>query len=140
MYNIPVRQQALPGQALDSLGHGQQLTPCAGRGVGGGSIGATHGRIEDLGAPRGEGLALGDKVVLDQAEGAFGHDIGADVEVAGVAGAEGERLVGEAVVGHMAVGGRQDLTFGGIEGARRGRVVVGVVAATIAPATKAGGR
>lgn len=80
-------------------------------------------------------------MVLDQAEGTLGHDVGADVEVAGVAGAEGERLVREAVLWHMTVGRRQNLPLGGFEGTQRGRVVVGVVGTTTIGTTvaKAGG-
>ncbi|ROV89345.1 hypothetical protein VMCG_09644 [Cytospora schulzeri] len=53
----------------------------------------------------GQAPALVGEVPQDQAEGAVREHVGADVEVAGVAGAEGEGLGGEAVLGD--VGGRR---------------------------------
>jgi hypothetical protein len=64
-----------------------------------------------------------------QVECAVGEEIGADVEVAGVAGAEGDSLCREAVLRYVGVGGREDGALGGVEGAWWWRVVVGVVCA-----------
>lgn len=63
-------------------------------------------------------------MILDQAEGSLGHDAGANVEISGVAGAEGQRMLGEAVLGDMGVGGREDVALGSVESAWGRRVVV----------------
>lgn len=66
-------------------------------------------------------------MVPDQAEGALGQQVRADVGVAGVAGAEGQGVLREAVLGHVRVGGGEDGLLARVEDARGRRVVVGVV-------------
>lgn len=68
-------------------------------------------------------------MVLDQAKGAIGQKAGAYVQVSSIAGSEGQRMLREAVLGDMRVGGREDGALGSVEGAGRRRVVVGMVAA-----------
>lgn len=109
--HVPVPQQPLPRQALDAGGHG-----------GGTRV------LEDGVAARREGLPLRHEVVADEAEGALGEQVRADVEVAGVAGAEGQGVPREAVLGHVRVGGGEDGLLAGVEDASGGgRVVVGMV-------------
>lgn len=73
---------------------------------------------------RGQGLALGGQVMEDEANGAVREHAGADVEVAGVAGAQAESLAGEAMLRDMAVRGSKYGAFDGAELAFGGRVVV----------------
>lgn len=122
--HVPVPQQPLPGQALDAGGHG-----------GGGTR-----ALEDGGAARREGLPLRHEVVADEAEGALGQQVRADVEVAGVAGAEGQGVPREAVLGHVPVGGGEDGLLAGVEDAGGGRVVVGMVGARARARARARGR
>lgn len=70
-------------------------------------------------------------MVPDEAEGTLGEQVRADVEVAGVAGAEGQGVLREAVLGHVLVGGGEDGLFAGVEDAGGRRVVVGVVGARV---------
>lgn len=63
----------------------------------------------------------------DEAEDALGQQVRADVEVAGVAGAEGESVVREAVGGDVGVGGAQQGAFGRAKGALGWGTVVRVV-------------
>lgn len=63
----------------------------------------------------------------DEVEGAVGQEVGANVEVACVASAEGEGLEREAVLRHLGVGGGEEGALGLVERAWRWRVVVGVV-------------
>lgn len=74
----------------------------------------------------GEGEALGYEVVEDQVEGAFAEEVCADVQVAGVAGAEVEGFLREAVGGDMGESGRENFCFAFWVG-RRWAVFVGVV-------------
>lgn len=115
MVDFFIAQQPLPCQSLDLVRHLQRRRS------------VPRFVVEDGGAPRGEGVPLGDEVVPDEAEGALRQQVGADVEVTGVAGAEGQGVGGEAVLGDVAVGGGEDGLLGGAEDARRRRVVIGVV-------------
>lgn len=113
--DVLVREEALPGQGGDLASH-----------AGGGVV-----ALEQLAAALGEGLALGDEVVLDEGEGSVGEDAGADVGEAGVAGAVGQGGLGEAMFGDVLVGGGEDCRLSGAEGTRGRRVVVGVVGAAV---------
>ncbi|KND93323.1 hypothetical protein TOPH_02141 [Tolypocladium ophioglossoides CBS 100239] len=73
--------------------------------------------IKQLMTPRGQGLALGYEMMTDETEGAVWEDAGADVKKAGVAGAEAEGALGEAVLGYMAVRSSENGVFHGAEGA-----------------------
>lgn len=108
-----VPHEPRPGQRL-------YLPTDAGRG------GLAVGR-EQLRGATGKVLALGDEVPADEAEDALGQQVRADVEVAGVAGAEGEGVVREAVGGDVGVGGAQQGALGRAEGPLGWKMVVGVV-------------
>lgn len=62
----------------------------------------------------------------DEVEDAIGEEVGADVEVTGVAGAQGEGLGREAVLGHVRVGGGKEETLDFVKGAWGWGMVVGV--------------
>lgn len=80
-------------------------------------------------APRRQSLSLRDEMVSDEAEGARGEQVRADVEVAGIAGAERQRMRREAVLRHVFVGSGEDGPLARVEDASLGsrRVVVGMV-------------
>lgn len=105
-HNTPIPAQPLPRQRLHPLAHRSPLN------------------ILHLAGQRGP---LRVEMPADQAEHAVGQDGWADVEQAGVAGAEGERFGREAVGGDVGVGGREEGAFGGGEGSERRRVGVRVV-------------
>lgn len=109
VYDVPVAHQPLPRQGSHLVAHaGQRVI------------------LEQLAAPVGQSLALGDQVVVYQAELAVGQDAGADIRVASVASAEANSAQREAVLRDVLVGGGQDFPVDGPE-RRRGRVVVRVV-------------
>ncbi len=110
--HISVAQQSLPRQPLHTRRYSGDVR----------IVGKDHL------TPRRERLPLRHEVVLDQAEGAPGHQVGADVQVAGVAGAERQRVLREAVLGDVLVGGGEDGLLARVEDACGRRVVVGMVA------------
>lgn len=110
--DLPIAHQTLPRQPLH-LGLGAER----------GALGC----LEELTATGREGEALRGEVVADEAEDALGKQIGADVEVAGIAGTKHQGLLGEAVLGDMGVRGRQEGLFLLVERAGLVWVVVGVV-------------
>lgn len=71
------------------------------------------------------------KVPLNQGEHAVRKQVGTDVEVASISGAEGEGLWCEAVLRDVCVGCGQDGALGGGERPSRVRVVVRMVRATM---------
>lgn len=110
MYHIFILQESLPGQTLHLLVNRLPLCLSAG--------------AKDLGALGCQALPFRHQMILDQAEGSLGHDAGANVEVSGVAGAEGQRMLGEAVLGDMGIGGRKNVALGSVESTWRRWVVV----------------
>lgn len=101
--DLAVPHQPRPSQSLDLPAHAGYLS--------------LRAMAEQLGGAGGEGLALRDQVPTNQAEDAIGQQIRADVQVASVPGAEGQCLLGEAVGGHVCVGGGQEGALRGREGA-----------------------
>jgi hypothetical protein len=108
--NLPVPHQALPGQPLHLRRDAARPVP---------------GRFRQR--QRCQRLASRHEVPLDQTENFLRQQIRADVHVAGVAGAERQRMLGEAVLGHVGKGGRQNRAFGFAEWSWRRGVLVGVI-------------
>lgn len=87
--DILVSQQPFPGQGGDLCSHTRQGVLA----------------LKQLLALFGQGHALCNEVVANQAESAVRKSTRADVEVAGVAGTETEGAVGEAMFGDVSIRG-----------------------------------
>lgn len=79
----------------------------------------------------GQGLPLRHEVPLNQGEDSVGEQVGADVEIASIPGAEGEGLWCEAMLRNVCVGCGQDGALDGGEGSSGLGVVIRVVRAAM---------